>query len=120
MSRVRIIEVLNIMVGNHEKITDVKKAEYRSEFFFKYLGKQVWSVWWPGSEAESIVVAYFPEAKIIDDAMQGGTRVEYGASDWRTQEGIDTFKDLYKTLEEKYFHVDAALDEIVRDSEQAR
>ncbi|MHA4866793.1 hypothetical protein ACXZ1M_03745 [Duganella sp. PWIR1] len=114
----KIVQAVNAMISNPEKITDV--VENDDEYFFLYNNKFKWSI----RDSDSGIIIYFYSVNIsirelagFDDSDWYGFKgmVVYKVTDIGTKEAFSSFQDLYNLVKEKLYGVDAMLDEIIKD-----
>lgn len=115
----KIVEAVNVMILNPEKITNVIKRE--SEYYFIYKDKYKWSI--NGLPSGSYTLVYYASDISLDELANFeqenwehfNDMVIYRCSDIGTKEATQTFRDLYSILNEKVFGVDEVLSDIIKD-----
>jgi len=131
-----IIEVLNVILDNKDKLTEVARDD-AGKIYFRYAGPRVWTV--ELTYDGEVVVRVYPlsdglaaiplsriasnkdwdadsETKAISQALQ--SHIIYSSDEWTSREAKATFKDLYKRLLERSHHVDKYFEEIISGSPQ--
>ena len=109
----KIIQAVNSMIGNSDKITDV--ISMGDEYFFKFKG-YIWSIYIDGEE---FYLNYYPKVDIIDELIKSEnprnyySYVEYNTLDMKTREAVETFSNLHLIIKEKIYDVDKVLDDII-------
>jgi len=119
----KIVQVLNSMISNERKISNVLKGESMDSFFFMYDGKYKWSI----SKSQDYqsndlyYVCFYPST---DYSMEDLTRladlyginyVVYSTADIKTIEAYETFQELYQIVSEKLYGLDEIFDKIIND-----
>ena len=99
----KIIEALNTMIANRDKISDATEDRIFGGYEFRYLGKR-WSV--HKQSGGIVIVKFHPEG-------EENRTVDYGEDEWTSREARETFRDLYRTVQERSYQVDKVLDEII-------
>jgi hypothetical protein len=112
----KIVQVLNAMIANPEKISNVIKSD--KEFFFLYDGKHKWSVLKWDREDEYSVFIYPKFEGTLEDLphVDFGTfndYVSYTTKELKTTEARETFAELYQIVSSKVFGVDDIFNEIL-------
>lgn len=116
----KIVKAINVMVSNPESISSVLKGQHQTEYFFKYNQKHSWSIlknsdavyflhYYPGIVDLSAIASIGD----VDWEHHGPQSVSYNTKDLATRESIESFRDLYATVQEKAFGMDKVLDEII-------
>lgn len=121
----KIIQVINSMIENSKKITEIEKKE--TNFFFLYK-EYVWSIiQWSNDVTDEVKYSliYYPKNKKISELRILGyadmlkiDRVFYSTDDFKTKEAFESFAQLYTMIKEKYYGIDKMFDDILEDSEQ--
>lgn len=116
----KIVQAINAMVSNPEKITDSVKGSNEMECFFEYDAKHHWSIL--KDEDNYYRLYYYPGqtdlsslASIPDEGWVGDTPglVEYNTKDLATKEAIDSFRELFSIVNEKIHGMNDVLNEII-------
>ena len=114
----KIVQAINSMISNAEKITNVSTyGNDNGEFYFTYDNKYVWGIRQP--EDEDIYYLYFyPE--IQDQKELKNVKnwnkvpcIDYSTNELKTREALESFRELYLIVKEKTFGVENILDEII-------
>jgi hypothetical protein len=121
----KIVQAVNVMIANKDKISNVKKGKHSTAYYFVYNSKYVWSI---GTYADDDInisnypVDIFdsPEAYVnklfIEDQNDSIDNVCYNTEDFNTREAKESFRELYNLIKEKNLGVDVILDEIIEDA----
>lgn len=116
----KIIQVINAMISNAQKITNVIVAN-DDEFYFIYDKKHKWSIT-KDEEDESISLFLYPdETKKLEelafDINFGEYKkfVVYSSEDFKSKEATESFEELINLVKNKIYGVDDILDEILKD-----
>jgi hypothetical protein len=117
----KIVSAINAMLSNSSQITNVIAGE-DGELFFLYGGKYKWSIKNYGSD--DIGLWFYPGNQDLEDLASYDNynwdgfneMVLYSTKELGTREAIESFKELYRTVKERRFGVDKALDEIIGGS----
>lgn len=114
----KIIEVVNAMITNQEKITNVIKND--DEYYFLYNKKYKWST--KKEDDENYYIYFYPDPnKSLDDLTnitdwQGyGNYVSYTTADLKTQEAEETFRELFQIVSDKLYGIDKIFDDIINN-----
>ena len=112
----KIVEVLNAMISNKDKISDVIKSD--SEYFFLYNKKYKWST--RKDSHEDYFVFFYPDPNITLNDLKYNVDfqyysdfVTYTTEDLKTQEAVETFRELYQIVTNKLFGLDELFDDII-------
>ncbi|UUZ72960.1 hypothetical protein LP415_05615 [Polaromonas sp. P1(28)-8] len=115
----KIVQAVNAMISNPDKIGKVIRGE--SEFFFLYKDKYKWSMspregdhilwFYPGDESLEQLASY--EGQDWEDTSM----VTYRDSEIGTKEAKASFAELYTLLKERVYGVNKVLDDIISDAE---
>jgi len=115
----KIIQVINTMISNSERISNVI-VNGENEFFFIYNDKHKWSIVSNGEN--SIILFLYPSENITLEELafdvnfdEYKTYVSYRAEDFKSIEAIETFKELLRIVKDKIFGVDSILDDILKE-----
>lgn len=116
----KIVQAVNAMIINSDRINSVIKGAHPTEYFFKYGPKHSWSIF--GREND-YCLNYYPDtddleplAAMQDDEWQNFTKVmTYKTKDIGTREGLESFKELHSVVKEKIFGMDEVLDDIIEE-----
>lgn len=115
----KIVQVINAMISNQEKITDVYRND--SEYFFLYDKKFKWSMS-KGDTSENYFIHFYPNVTMNTDALakvnnwEGIDFVSYSTDDIKTKEATESFRELYQIVADKLFGIDDIFNEIIGDS----
>lgn len=118
----KIVQAINAMVSNSDKITASVKGHNEMECFFEYDAKHHWSIL--KDEDNYYRLYYYPGqpdlislASISEEGREEVTPslVSYSTKDFATKEAIDSFRELFSIMNEKLHGMDDVLDEIISD-----
>jgi hypothetical protein len=119
ISMSKIVQAVNAMISNPDKIGKVIQGD--SELFFTYKDKYKWSMsqrdkeyflwFYPGSESIEQLAVY------EGDDWEETPMVTYRDSEIGTREAKASFADLYTLLKERVFGVNQVLDDIISDAD---
>ncbi|SFR65633.1 hypothetical protein [Maribacter stanieri] len=113
----KIIQAINSMIENQDRITNVIQTE--EEIFFVYNNKYKWSIHESNQEPNEILLYLYPEKDIsIEDLSKievwPDTKfIVYKVSDFKTKEVFESFNELYQIVKSKVYGVDDLLDDII-------
>jgi len=114
----KIVQVANAMVSNNSKISNVLKNE--REYFFLYNKKYKWSI--SKSDDEEYFLHFYPtdsmtieELSVFDNWGDFNQFVAYTTNDIKTQEAVETFRELYQIVSDKIYGLDDIFDEIINE-----
>lgn len=117
----KIVQAVNAMISNPDKITKVLKGN--DEYFFLYRDKYKWSI--RGDNENGHVLFYYPGSETLEElAATGGSEwgavdmVVYKDADIGTKEAKATFAELLSLIRERVFGVNLVLDDIIGDAEK--
>lgn len=112
----KIILVINSMISRNNLITDVSK-DSQDVFYFVFDRKHKWTMYYDESDDNFKLVIYPDPTKTIDDIknidINNLAHVAYQSKEFRTIEAKESFRELYKLIQEKLYNVDDAFDEIL-------
>lgn len=113
----KIVEAVNSMVLNNNKISNVR--EYNAVFYFSFMN-YVWSIWKDEAKLASYTLVFYPgynnSEDVYDMATAGGypsKYVSYVSSDEKTKEATESFAELYRVVNEKLYNLENVLDDII-------
>ena len=114
----KIVQVANAMVSNSSKISNVLKND--KEYFFLYNKKYKWSI--SKNVEEDYYLHFYPtdtmtieELSVFDNWSAFNQFVTYSTKDIKTQEAIETFRELYQIVSDKIYGLDDIFDEIINE-----
>lgn len=117
----KIIQVINTLVSNSGKITNVLVTQ-NDEFFFMYNNKHKWSIIESKEDIDSISIFLYPDETIKLETLAFDTDyndykrfVAYRSQDFKSTEAIESFRELLKIVKDKIYGVDEILDEILKE-----
>lgn len=114
----KIVQVINAMISNQGKISNVKRRE--AEYFFQYDNKYVWSInmieddyvlyLYPDKDATVERLVAFDDHDFIEYPY-----VTYRNKEIKSKESTESFSELYRIVVDKLLGVDLILDDILLD-----
>ena len=113
----KIVQVINAMIENHRKISNVLKRE--DEYFFLYDKKYKWSI--AKNEHENQFYLHFYPTDDMDlnqlstftNWQSYSNFVTYKSDDIKTKEALESFSELYQIVFGKVFGIEDIFDEII-------
>ena len=121
----KIVQAVNAMIANRDKISDVQKGLASSkEFFFLYDGKYKWSILESATgQKDAYRLFFYPGDQSLRslatmndfDWQEFGQLVGYSTEDLGTREAKSSFEDLYRIVRESESGIDKVLDDIIGD-----
>ena len=111
----KIVRAANAMIMNSGKIDSVIENSHREkDLYFLYDQKHKWSVWMDSDDGEYWLY-YYPGGENINDIASGApsVAVSYSTKKMNDRESIQTFAELFRVIEEKYYGLDKVLNEII-------
>ena len=116
----KIVEAINVMIANNEKIDKAFKGEYDAEVFFQYAHKHKWSI--IKSDRDEYYLHYYPVAMPLEDLAsmpsemwaEFSQMVSYNSTTLGTKESKDSLRELYVIAREKVYGMDDVLDDIIK------
>ena len=118
----KVIQVINTMISNSNKITDVVKGSTdQEEYFFLYDNNYRWSILESVEEAELYYIAYiYPKTKLsvlnLASALSftgEESFVPYSSKDLKSQEALESFRELFNVVKSKLLGVDDIFSKIL-------
>ncbi len=114
----KIVQVINAMISNKEKITNVLKD--KKEYFFLYNKKHKWSIA-TGSD-NYYYVHFYPTSNLtleelaaLDNWNDFEEYITYTTKDIKTQESDESFTELYQIVSSKIYGLDDIFNEIINE-----
>lgn len=114
----KIVQVINAMISNQAKIDNVLRNG--GEYFFRYNKKHKWSIIKDESN-ETYFIHFYPVENVsIEDLASDNNGwysefVTYSTADLKTNEAIESFRELYQIVTGKIYGIDDIFDEIIGD-----
>lgn len=120
----KIIQAINSMITNEDEISGVIEGDTSAnEYIFVFGKKYLWSInanKEPG-EPDEYFLHYYPDSPDptwlaeLDprDWATQVNKVSYRSSDFPGKEAIESFRELYSTVQEKAYGMDTVLDDII-------
>jgi len=115
----KIVEAVNKMIENRDKIKEVIPSQDHTEFYFNY-GKYKWSIMEIKSDYalflykdDNLTLDFI--ANNTDELLQDGgfIFVSYRTSEIKTREATESFSELYNIVKDRVFGADDILDSII-------
>lgn len=110
----KIIDIIENMIQNSSKMSDIDFEIKVKRFFFSYKG-YIWSIWpWSAynNEEEGFSLAYYPFAKNLTEAKMKRDILVYSSDEFLDDK---SFGQLYTILKEKFYKMDEVFDDILKD-----
>jgi len=116
----KIVEAVNVMISNQDKIDSTYQGTYEPEVFFRYDKKHNWSIL--RNEAGDFYLHYYPAKYEVEDLASWPEEawhefrgmVSYNSKDLGTKEAKDSLRELYTVVKEKVFGMDDVLSDIIK------
>ncbi|MDQ5985570.1 MAG: hypothetical protein CSYNP_01282 [Syntrophus sp. SKADARSKE-3] len=122
----KIVQAVNVMIANKDKISAVKKGAYSTAYYFVYNSKYVWSIA-QYADGDITICNYpvdifeSPESYVMtlfaENEKSNPDCVCYNTEEYHTREAIESFRELYNLVKEKNLGVDLILDEIIKEGD---
>lgn len=114
----KIVQAINSMITNSNKIKEVQRAE--KEYFFIYKDKYKWSM---RQDNDDVYLWFYPGNETLDDLVSTAefgwvdspAMITYKASEIGTQEAWASFRELFNVIKGKIYHIDEVLEDIISD-----
>lgn len=116
----KIVVAINSMIENESLITNVSQSHTGGELFFLYDGQFKWSI--SKGRSDNYMIRYYPGTEslqnLIDWELNPETysyaSVTYSTQEMKTREAVESFADLYRTVQNKVYDVESVLDQIIQ------
>lgn len=118
----KIVQAVNSMISNRERISSVLPGSHPGEIFFLYKDKYRWSMR-PDGDEDYYIWHYPGEASIESlatydqDDWNDVAMVPYKSADIGTKEARASFAELYRLIKDRQYGMDEILDDIISDSD---
>ncbi|MDP9533964.1 hypothetical protein Q7L38_15420 [Pseudomonas protegens] len=119
----KIVVAVNVMIENKEQISSVQRGRgaIEGELFFLYEHKHKWSIFKVPEIEDEYILCYYPGDGSLRAYAQMGEDTDwdeidivfYRTKDIGTKEARQSFAELYSTVKELNFGMDAILDAII-------
>jgi len=119
----KIVIAVNVMIENKGHISSVQRGRgaIEGEVFFLYEQKHKWSIFKVADEGEEYILCYYPGDESLKAYAQMDEDTDwdeidiifYRTKDIGTREARQSFAELYSTVKELNFGMDAILDSII-------
>lgn len=113
----KIVQVANAMISNKEKISNVLRND--KEYYFLYNKKYKWSI---STLEEEYYLHFYPTDSLSIEDLSVFTNwdsfnqfVTYSTKDLKTQESLETFRELYQLVSNRVYGLDDIFDEIINE-----
>lgn len=125
----KIVQAVNVMIANKDKISNVKKGTFLDEYYFVYNSKYVWSI---GKSDNDLYLTSYPLDSFYFETPEKYAKhlsgldpdecgkidyVCYSTKELNTREATESFRELYTTVKEKILGIDTMLDDIINNDE---
>jgi hypothetical protein len=114
----KIVQVINTMITNANKISDVIKNS--DEYYFLYDKKYKWSIAKSGKSDEDYFIHLYPTSDIQISELAYDMDwsnfkdfVTYSTEDLKTREATESFRELYQIVSNKVYGIDSIFDDII-------
>lgn len=119
----KIIQVINTMIINSDKISNVIISKNTKEYFFLYSNKFKWSITEGVIEdVKQIILYLYPQNDItlgelakISDFIEYTNYIVYKSSEFKSVEATESFNELLNIVKNKIYGVDEILDTILKE-----
>ena len=114
----KIIQVINTMISNKDKIGNVIKGEH--EYFFLFNQKHKWSISYNESEKKVFLHLYPDKTMSINDLTNifdwesYRDYITYRSEEFKSKEALESFLELYDIVKSKLLGAEDILDDILR------
>ena len=116
----KIIQVINVMISNAQKVTNVI-VNKEDEFFFIYNKNHKWSITEDENDG-SVSLFLYPDEQIKLEELAFETDygvykkfVAFSSDDFKSKELTESFVELMNLVKNKIYGVDDILDEILKE-----
>ena len=119
MNNMKIVQVINTMIANSSKISNVIKGK-DTEYYFLYDDKYKWSICESSEEAGFRLYFYPTEEYSLEQlantilTMPNVNFVGYSSMEIKTTEALESFGELYQVVIGKLYNIDSIFDEIIK------
>ena len=119
----KIVEAVNVMISNQDKLDSVRQGSYHAEVFFRYNKKHKWSIL--KNESGDFYLHYYPGPHSIEDMASWPDEawddfrgmISYNSKDLGTKEAKDSLRELYTVVKEKVYGMDDILADIIKSDD---
>jgi len=121
----KIVQVVNTMLNNPSKITNVQKTH--DVIFFNYIHEQLWGIF--KQDNDQIILSIYPQKDIpitvkdlvnmddLDWKLTPPISIAYSSESLKESAALESFTELYKVIIEKLYGIDDIFDEIIQDGQ---
>jgi hypothetical protein len=118
----RIVQVINAMISNVDKIDNVSKSGYE-RYYFLYNNKHKWAISYDENNDDYFLTLYpvkdltisqiidFEDSQCINEPLDS---VIYKSSDQKSREATESYAELYNIVKSKVFGVDDIFNDILK------
>lgn len=121
----KIVQVVNTMLNNPSKITNVQKKH--DVILFNYLHEQLWGIL--KQDNDHIIFSIYPQKDIpitvkdlvkmddLDWKLTPPVSVAYSSESLKESEALESFTELHKVIIEKLYGIDDIFEQIIKDGQ---
>lgn len=117
MDNTKIVQVINAMITNYGKITNVIRRD--KEFFFLYNDKYKWSI--AKNENDVIFLHIYPGDEMTLEELSNFQEwgqlnyITFNSTDLKTKEADESFNELYQIVSSKLLGLEDIFEDILSD-----
>lgn len=121
----KILQVVNTMLNNPSKITNVQKKQ--DVILFNYLHDQLWGIF--KQDNDHLILSIYPQKDLpitvkdlvnmddLDWKLTPPISIAYSSESLKEREALESLTELYKVIIEKLYGIDDIFDEIIQDGQ---
>ena len=121
----KIVQVVNTMLNNPSKITNVQKGH--DLIFFNYIHEQLWGI--SKQDNDQIILSIYPQKDLpiavkdlvnmddLDWKLTPPISIAYSSESLKESDALESFTELYRVMIEKLYGIDDIFDEIIQDGQ---
>jgi hypothetical protein len=121
----KIVQVVNTMLNNPSKITNVQKGH--DVIFFNYIHEQLWGL--SKQDNDQIILSIYPQKDLpiavkdlvnmddLDWKLTPPISIAYSSESLKESAALESFTELYKVIIEKLYGIDDIFDQIIQDGQ---
>jgi hypothetical protein len=122
----KIVQAINVMIVNSDRITDVTPSTTTDIIFFRYDNKYIWGIREDVNEEGELIyyLTYFPDNTMISHLvslpnyeLKEIKQLVYFSAEFNSREATQSFAELYTIINEKKFGVDSVLEDIIKSGD---
>jgi hypothetical protein len=115
---VRIIAAMNAMIENKSMIDAIYPISHivLEGFVFEYKKKYKWAIIFDRNDDEYFLIFYantFESTEHLALQYPTTSTAVYSTEEYKDRESVQTFKELFQTVRNKLYGIDAMLDDII-------